>query len=361
MKSYNYDKVIIGKEALCLKVSFAFFSATKSFTPLQLKFALLVLFYNFLELSEINTEMLQGVFGEKANVHDIIKRTLQKSTNDPGLLMKSPSLFKTFYYEVRWHVGQIMFSFKNEILEDTNTVELQLKQVLIFPNTGLSLRLYLFLLFALKNKQFTFSVGSLATQLFGGRRGFDPKYSRNAVANQKSTLLKTLSYINSLTRPFPPVTIQPVKKGKKIIEWTFNIPAQRLIKPANPDTITQLFHTNGFNNVPAKYVSFIAKFITESEAQQFMNNICKTASILIHEGIIDDNECWIFLARQSVLYPHTTPKLWYTVPRVQAILEQHMYNHPASFMQDISIFITKCSNYKELIKYIKEIKQEDSH
>ena len=352
-----------------MKVSFAFYSATKSFTPLQLKFALIALSLNTSLLSNnyIFTSDLQDIFGAKANVSDIIKRALQKSTNDPGLLMKSPSLFKTFYYSNTFsyydnrRTGEIIFLFKKEILADTNTVEVQEWFIDICPNTGLSLRLYLFLLFALKNEQFTFSVGSLATQLFGGRRGFDPKYSRNAVANQKSTLLKTLSYLNSLTRPFPPITIQPVKKGKKIIEWTFNIPAQRLIKPANPDTITQLFHTNGFNNVPAKYVSFIAKFITESEAQQFMNNICKTASILIHEGIIDDNECWIFLARQSVLYPHTTPKLWYTVPRVQAILEQHMYNHPASFMQDISIFITKCSNYKELIKYIKEIKQEDSH
>ena len=336
-----------------MKVSFAFYSATTGFTQLQLKFALIALYYNSTDTCEnyIDKSRLQEFFGKKANISDIIKRAFQPSKDDPGLLIKSPSLFNTFYYEEKKHDGEIKFSFKKEILADVNTVELVDWAIDNLPNTGLSLRLLLLLLFANKNEQFTFSVGSLATQLFSGRRVFDPEYY-NAAANQKSTLLKTLSCINSTVWTSPPITIQPVKKDKKIIEWTFNMP--RLNKPANQNTITKLFQSKDFNNVPPEYVSFIAKFTTESEAQQFMNNICKTVSMLIKAGIIDDNECWSFLARQSVLYPHTTPKLWYTTPAVQAIFEQHIYNHSASFMQDISGFITKCRNINELIKYIKE-------
>lgn len=338
-----------------MKIAREFVINSNGFTQTELKFALILLQHYQNNKGEFNENYIV-----KAHLLHTFKtanssKLASKTVNKIRLKDEFSSIFSSLYYE---YPGIIKFRFKQEIEDATDTIEFDETLLTTLPNTGITLKLLLLLLFAIKDNSFDFTIDRLATALFGNKSTYNPQHSHNASANQQIKLQQAVDELNNLINFF--VSFEPIKSSRNITGFHFNV------SQTNPtaictdaDTITKLLRNKKFDNVPQFIAEFIAMFATKEEAKAIVQYITQKTAILQQTGIINkENDICLSLARYAVLFPHKTPTLWYTEQRAKTLLEHYMILHPKLFVYDIIKFINDSTNHHDLAKIIKQNKKE---
>ena len=332
-----------------------FIENSNGFTQTELKFSLLLL-----QHSQNN----KGKFNENYIVKGELLHTF-KTTNSSKLArqivrkiqikMDENPIFRSLHYN---YPGTIEFHFKQEI-ETTDTIDFDETLLTTLPNTGITLKLLLLLLFAIKDNQFDFTIDKLATTLFGNKSAYNPQLSHNTSANQIVKLQQAVDELNNLIDFF--VSFEPIKSSRNITGFHFNVSQTNVTAICtDADTITKLLRNKGFKNVPQFIAGFIGMFATKEEAKAIVQYITKRTAILQQTGMINNEaDIYLCLARQAVLYPHKTPILWYTEEKAKTVLEHYMIMHPKQFVYDVVKFISNSKNYNSLTKIIKQDKKEN--
>ena len=324
-----------------------FIENSNGFTQTELKFSLILLQHYQNNKEEFNANYivknkLLHTF-KTANSSKLARQIVRKLE----IKMDENPIFSTLYYN---YPGIIKFRFKQEIEDATDTIEFDETLLTTLPNTGFTLKLLLLLLFAVKDHQFDFTIDRLATALFGNKSAYSPQQSHNASANQIVKLQSAVDELNKLT-DFS-ISIEPVKSSRSITSIYFNVlQPDTTAKHTDADTIKELLKSYGFNNAPQFIAKFISLFATNEEVKTMIQFITKRTNVLLQTGIIkNDINAYMYLARQALLFQYESPSLWYTMPKATLILQQYMFTHPTTFLEDITNIINNNKNFSELVK-----------
>lgn len=324
---------------------------SNGFTQTELKFSLILLQHYQNNNGEFNENYIV-----KAHLLHTFKtanssKLASKTINKIQLKDEFSSIFSYLYYE---YPGIIKFRFKQEIEDATDTIEFDETLLTTLPNTGSTLKLLLLLLFAIKDNQFDFTIDKLATTLFSNKNAYNPQ-AVNSAANQLSKLKEAIDELNTITDFF--ISIEPIKSSRSITGFHFNVlQPNPTAKHTDADTIKELLKLNKFPLKPKNindYLSleFVSLFATNEDASELIKYITKNAAVLLQTGILNNTkDTYTHLARQTLLYHHTKPKLWYTMPKALIILQQYMFTHPTTFINDIINIINENTGFSELVK-----------
>lgn len=327
-----------------------FVENSNGFTQTELKFALILLQHY---------QNNKGDFNENYIVKGELLHTFKTSNSSKlgnqlvrkiQIKMDENPIFSTLYYN---YPGIIEFRFKQE-METTDTIDFDETMLTTLPNTGITLKLLLLLLFAIKDNHFDFTIDKLATTLFGNKNAYNPQ-AVNSAANQLSKLKEAIDELNTITDFF--ISIEPIKSSRSITGFHFNVlQPNPTAKHTDADTIKELLKLNKFPLKPKNindYLSleFVSLFATNEDASELIKYITKNAAVLLQTGILNNTkDTYTHLARQTLLYHHTKPKLWYTMPKALIILQQYMFTHPTTFINDIINIINENTGFSELVK-----------
>ena len=329
---------------------------SNGFTQTELKFALILLQHYQNNKEEFNanfivkSELLHTF--KTANSSKLASQIVRKIQ----IKMDENPIFRSLHYN---YPGCIEFHFKQEIEDATDTIDFDETLLTTLPNTGITLKLLLLLLLAVKDNCFDFTIDKLATTLFGNKSTYNPQHSHNASANQQIKLQQAVDELNDILINFF-VSFEPIKSSRNITGFHFNVSSKNTTAVCtDTDTIIKLLQNKNFKNVPQFIARFIGMFATKEESKKIIQYITKRTNLLLRTGMINNEaEVHLCLARQAVLFQHKMPILWYTEEKAKTLLEHYMIMHPKLFVYDIFEYISKSKNYNELAEVIKQNKKE---
>ena len=333
---------------------------TADFTQIEMKFSIYLLHkmqnYDGFKSCRSNYIMAKDELKHLLNITNA-SQSAKKITNSIRMKMDDYE-HPAFSYLHYSYPGVIEFNIKQETETDTDAIDFNESLLKKLPNTGITLRLLLLLLFAIKDQQFDFTIDRLSFLLFGNKNAYNPRTATNASANQLIKLKNAIDELNTITDFF--ISIEPIKLSRSITGFHFNVSQPNTTAICtDADTITKMLRTKKFDTIPQYIAEFIAKFATNNEAKSLVQYITQHTTILQRTGIINkEADAHLSLARYAVLFPHKTPTLWYTEQRAKTILEHYMIMHPKLFVYDIVKLISNSKNYSDLVKIIKQNKKE---
>ena len=335
-----------------MKITREFINGTNGFTQTEMKFAIFslqkhqkTLVSNYIAKNEL-TELFVTA-KNTAQLASKIARKLSAKRNEN-------SIFGFIDYK---YPGNIEYTYRHEIEtaieKGTDVVEFDESLLSMLSNTGNTLKLLLLLLFAIKDESYCFTTTELSTKLFGEKRTYNPQKSRNASANQLVKIQEAIAEINALTDYS--ISIEPIKSGHSITAFHFNVSLPNATATHTDNiTIAKLLKSKGYGSSSQLISEFISLFATNDEAKEMIQYITDKTGVLLRTGIIkNDIDVCMSLARQAVIYPHTTPLLWYTTPKTQVLLEHYMYTHPNTFIEGIKSIINNNNGFAELVENIQ--------
>ena len=331
---------------------------TADFTQIEMKFSIYLLHkmqnYDGFKNCRSNYIMAKDELKRLLNITNA-SQSAKKITNSIRMKMDDYE-HPAFSYLHYSYPGVIEFNIKQET--DTDAIDFDESLLKKLPNTGITLRLLLLLLFAIKDTSFDFTIDRLSSLLFGNKNAYNPRTATNASANQLIKLKNAIDELNTITDFF--ISIEPIKSSRSITGIHFNISSPNPTAICtNADTITKMLQRKKIDTVPQSIATFIALFATNDEAKELVQYITQHTTILQRAGIINkEADAHLSLARYAVLFPHKTPTLWYTEQRAKTILEHYMIMHPKLFVYDIVKLINNSKNYSDLVKNIKQNKKE---
>lgn len=239
---------------------------SNGFTQTELKFSLILLQHyqnnngEFNENYIVKAELLH-IF-PNANTSKLANQLVRKIGIKTD---ESPSIFSSLYYN---YPGIVKFRFKQEIEDATDTIEFDETLLKTLPNTGITLKLLLLLLFAINDNQFDFTIDRLATALFGNKSTYNPQHSHNASANQQIKLQQAVDELNDVLINFF-ISFEPIKSSRNITGFHFNVSSKNTTAVCtDADTITKLLQNKNFKNVPQYIARFIGMFATKEESKK---------------------------------------------------------------------------------------------
>ena len=341
-----------------------YIDATNGYTQILMKIALAVLndIQNGWNSGKIFRHYLQFYLGEKANISDIINKTVTLHKKYRTYDDSANSVFFSIHKE---YPSSISFIFNDDIEEklktfkdtDTETIDFDKSIISALPNTGCSLKLLLLLLFAIKENRTEITTDEIALSVFGNKPAYTPNASPNATSNQLNKINNAIDTINAKTN-FT-VSVMPVKQHSRVISWKFSLIQPTNVKIADYKKIESLLTSSENDPIrltPKEYISFILLFCPDNEAKKMIKDLINQAKTLFSTDEVEIDYIWKFMARHAMLYQHKAPKLWYTVPKVQLLLEYYLDTHPDSYLYDIPELIKNCKSYQELIDETVRIK-----
>lgn len=334
---------------------------TADFTQIEMKFSIYLLhkMQNYDGFKSCRSNYITTK-NELKNLLDITNASQSAKKIINSIRMKMDDYeHPAFSYLHYSYPGVIEFNIKQETETDTDAIDFDESLLKKLPNTGITLRLLLLLLFAIKDTIFDFTIDRLSFLLFGNKNAYNPRTATNASANQIVKLQSAIDELNTIITDFF-ISIEPIKSSRSITGIHFNISSPNPTAICtNADTITKMLQRKKIDTIPQYIAEFIAKFATNDEAKSLVQYITQHTTILQRAGIINkEADAHLSLARYAVLFPHKTPTLWYTEQRAKTILEHYMIMHPKLFVYDIVKLISNSKNYSDLVKIIKQNKKE---
>ena len=245
----------------------------------------------------------------------------------------------------------------NGVFSYGSPIQLDIRLLSEFPNTGCALALYMHLLFKGELKDsYTVDVEKLAHVLFR-----DSKAYAASTANQKLLLNRAVVDINALTQFNLDFTA--VKEGRKITQWVFSHKRSESLSDCYiwfddcEEYVAKLFRANNLN-VDVKYQRVIAYFFTHlQEMSEALPYIAELTNGLVGLRILKgDEQVAAYIMKHVITYQHKDAYPWYMQPASQALV-LHLFENGALNLLDKQDFDHFCyiTNHRQLVDEYHDI------